>query len=539
MRQLRTRLVLAASVLLLAAVWLIAGPAQLGGRTTYVTTHGISMEPRFRTGDLALVRPAADYRVGQVVAYRSTTLRSVVLHRIIARDGDRYVFKGDNNDFVDPIHPRRSELIGRLWLRVPRGGTLLGWIHLPVVAALLCAGVGMLLVWPRRGRRRRGGRGRGPRRPGGAPAMTGAPARLSNPNAVALVTGCAALAVICLGLGLLAFTRATTHPVAAQVDYTQKVRFSYRADAPAGAVYPDGAVKTGDPIFVRLVRQVRVKVAYRLASVAPSHVTGTQAILVRLSSPTGWSRTLPLQAATPFRGPAASSWITLDLDRLQALIRRVEKSTGAAAGAAFSLDILPRIRVKGTLAGQALDARYAPALSLQLDPLQLRTGSGPAAAASAGAGASGALPAAFTPRRAGSVAATAATPSRLSLGRYGLDVGTARWLALTGFLLAAAVGLLTMARERRRPTDLSMQIHHRYGHLIVPIAAIVPTPGQPVIDVMTIDALAHVAERCERVILHHHRIGAESYLVDDEGTLYRYQPRPSYVPDAAPVARVV
>jgi hypothetical protein len=178
-------------------------------------------------------------------------------------------------------------------------------------------------------------------------------------------------------------------------------------------------------------------------------------------------------------------------------------------------------------------------LSLQLDPLQLRTSSSPAAAASTGAGPSDALSAAFTPRRAGSVAATAATPSRLSLGRYGLDVGTARWLALIGFLVAGAVGLLTMARERRRPTDPSMQIHHRYGHLIVPIAAIVPTPGQPVIDVMTIDALAQIAERCERVILHHHRIGAESYLVDDEGTLYRYQPRPSYVPDAAPVARAV
>ena len=108
MRNLRTRLLLGAGVVLLLAAWLVAGPAQLGGRTTYVSTHGISMEPRFHTGDLALVRPAAGYRVGDVVAYRSTVLHSVVLHRIIARDGDRYVFKGDNNDFIDPVHPARA-----------------------------------------------------------------------------------------------------------------------------------------------------------------------------------------------------------------------------------------------------------------------------------------------------------------------------------------------------------------------------------------------------------------------------------------------
>ena len=46
--------------------------------------------------------PPSHYKVGDIVAYRSTMLHIVVLHRIIAVKGDRYVFKGDNNDFVDP-----------------------------------------------------------------------------------------------------------------------------------------------------------------------------------------------------------------------------------------------------------------------------------------------------------------------------------------------------------------------------------------------------------------------------------------------------
>lgn len=516
MRRPRTRLITGATVLLLAAAWLIAGPAQLGGTTTYVTTHGISMQPRLHTGDLALVRPAADYRVGQIVAYRSTVLHRVVLHRIIARRGDRYVFKGDNNNFTDPIRPRRAELIGRMWVRVPRGGAILSWLRIPIIAALLCGSIALLALWP--GRKRRG-------RPRGAPSMSRRPLRMISPNAQLLLTGCAVVAVACLVLGLLAFTRSTSDPVAAKVAYTQKVRFSYRADAPVGAVYPSGMVKTGDPIFLRLVRQVRVKVAYHLASGVPASVGGTQQILLRLSSPTGWSRTMRLQPATPFRGADSSAWVVLELDELQALINRVDALTGTPAGAAFTVEILPRVHVKGTLADERLDDRYSPVLSFQLDPLQLRVG-GDASGAAAGGSAG------FAQSRAGSVAATVASPNSLRLGGHGLHVGTARWIALVGYFLAIAIALLTTIRERRRPQDLSMQIHARYGHLIVPIAAIMHDPAQPIVDVMTIDALAQVAERCERVILHHHRIGAESYLVDDEGTLYRYQPRVAAVVEA-------
>ena len=39
----------------------------------------------------------------------------------------------------------------------------------------------------------------------------------------------------------------------------------------------------------------------------------------------------------------------------------------------------------------------------------------------------------------------------------------------------------------------------------------------------SIGALAQLAERSERLILHHQGDGADTYLVDDEGTLYRYQ----------------
>ena len=100
---------------------------------------------------------------------------------------------------------------------------------------------------------------------------------------------------------------------------------------------------------------------------------------------------------------------------------------------------------------------------------------------------------------------------------------TARWIALIGFLLAASAALLSGVRLLGDSSDPTSHIH-RYRHLIVPIAGTTYDPARPPIDVTSIHALAQLAERSERLILHHQRDGADTYLVDDEGTLYRYQP---------------
>ncbi len=81
-----------------------------------------------------------------------------MLHRIIARDGSRYVFKGDNNNFVDPEHPAASQLIGALWVHIPRVGGVLQSVRSPALIGLLLA-VGVILLTgvaaARQGRRRR------------------------------------------------------------------------------------------------------------------------------------------------------------------------------------------------------------------------------------------------------------------------------------------------------------------------------------------------------------------------------------------------
>jgi len=104
-------------------VWVFLAPPALGGQTSYVVTRGVSMQPVFHTGDLALVRQRNAYEVGDVIAYRSPTLDVVVLHRIHSGDSHGFRTKGDNNSWVDPGAIPADQVIGKLWLHVPRVGS--------------------------------------------------------------------------------------------------------------------------------------------------------------------------------------------------------------------------------------------------------------------------------------------------------------------------------------------------------------------------------------------------------------------------------
>ena len=372
---LRAGLISATLVVLAVAAWLMLAPTQIGGETGYVTTSGISMAPRFHSGDLAIVRPKAQYRVGDVIAYHSKTLHLVVLHRIVAVKGGRFVTRGDNNDFTDPDHPAPADVLGKLSVRVAHGGRVLHWLHTPFMAALLCGGMALVLfMGAQRQRRRRDRRRpheeRGTRPLGTLPAGRDRQA-LYDTHESTIFTTCAVVALVFLGLAALAFTRPATKPAKDKTPYTEKVSFGYHAKASAGPVYPDGVVSTGDPIFVKLVRRVRVKTHYRLQATAPHHVGGTMEVVLRLSSPTGWSRTIQLAAPKRFTGDYAAANTTLDLPRLRSLIREVEKLTGGTGGSVYSLEIVPRVHLAGTLASQPLTSDYAPALKLQLDALKL------------------------------------------------------------------------------------------------------------------------------------------------------------------------
>ena len=328
--RLRSGLATLALVIVAVVAWFYLAPTTIGGQSRYVVTSGVSMEPRFHTGDLAIVRPVSNYRVGEIVAYWSTLLHTVVLHRIIAKDGNTYVFKGDNNHFIDPLRPTRSELLGKLWLHVPHLGRVLEMLHTKVAAALLCAVVGLLTLFGvkengrRRRRRRKGATGSGRR---GIP-MVNSPRDQRPFNFGALLTASAVAAAACLVLGLFAFARPASQAVPATTPYSQQVRFGYSARVRPGLVYPNGSVTTGDPIFLTLVRDVAVSIDYRVTADCADHVHRDRGRGPSAHRSGGWSRNIVLVPPTHFSGDHTGTKVTLDIPRVQSLLARVAQLTG-------------------------------------------------------------------------------------------------------------------------------------------------------------------------------------------------------------------
>jgi hypothetical protein len=303
------------------------------------------------------------------------------------------------------------------------------------------------------------------------------------------------------------------------------VTFSYDGSAPSSPVYPSGAVRTGDPIFLQFVHQLNVQVGYSLVAAAPAQVSGTSQVVLRLTGPTGWSRTLPLSAVKRFTGGHVSESATLDLRSLQALIKKVQALTGVAAGSGYTISVAPQVHATGTVAGQPVAAGFDPVLNFQLVPPQLRPTS------------------ALRPVAHGSVATSASVANDLVVAGVSLSVKTLRGIAVGGLLLSVlAAVLLIVLIKRSEPFGEAGRIQAQYGHLIVPIAGTAEDLAWAPFDVPNIEALVRLAEACDRLILHYREDTLDTYLVNDEGTVYRYQSRHSGVVwgewSTAPVARV-
>ena len=99
----------------LVLAWVFLAPTKIGGQASYVMIQGHSMEPKFHSGDLVLVREAASYQIGDIVTYWDDSMAAYTIHRIIDIKQDRFILQGDNNSWIDPVYPSQEEIIGKLW----------------------------------------------------------------------------------------------------------------------------------------------------------------------------------------------------------------------------------------------------------------------------------------------------------------------------------------------------------------------------------------------------------------------------------------
>jgi signal peptidase I len=483
------------TLLVLAAAWLF-WPTALGGRTTYVATHGASMQPRFHTGDLAILTPADRYSTGDVVAYRSATLKTTVMHRIVAQNGDSFLMQGDNNSWTDPDRPTPDEVLGKLWLRVPHGGQAIAALRSPwVLAALAMAGATLTAALSSRGRRR-AGRRRPPRRAASLPLPARARARQATLvlSALTLVAAVGEAALL-----LLPTAQSGSHTV----QVVQQGRFSYTGTAQPGTTYPTGSLRTGDPIYPRLVRGLAV--SFTDAVSGADEARGTVRLDVSVSTSDGWRATIGHGAEAVLAEGAATASVPLDPAAAAQVLARHDAEIGATAATGGTLTVSPVVTVTGTAGGRPFSVGSPRPISFALDAATLRlTTTGQDALA---------------PVLSTAVETSTVTARTLSFHGLSVALPQARF-GLALLLFALLIGSAVAAwLGRSRPGDAADEFAVRHGSRLLEVTDF--APGATVIDVAEPEALYRVAERLDGLVLHHAGDDADTFAVQDGDTTYR------------------
>lgn len=494
MRRYRVLAAAAAALTLLLAVVLLAI-----GQVRVVTTTGTSMEPQLRAGDLVVVSPARSYGVGDVVAYHSELLDTTVLHRVVAVEtspaGDRFTLQGDNNDWLDPEQPTAADVLGAQVLHVPSGGRWLEWATHPAALAgytflLLTAG-GTLAAGAHRGRRRQ-------RRIAVCQnAIDRRRFRWARELPHGLRVAAAAVAgVVVLAVALLAVTASDMLRVLPEQVPGEEwtMTFDYAADVPPSPAYDGTTVSAPDAVFRRLTDTVEVSYRYR-------GEPGTVEVAAELGTAAGWRSTVPLAEPVTFTGDEHAGAVRLDLADLEARATAAAEVTGLPSDR-VDVAVVPTVT---TADGET----FAPSLDLVLAPLTLALAEGADS---------------LEARQTATAAPVAAGPRPLDLLGVQVTESTARLvaIALLAVALLAAAGLAVAARWLG-PTSEAAGIRRRYAALLLLVEPIPLQPGRPVVDVPQFASLARLAERYGLLVLHWNRSGVETFVVQDEGTTYRYR----------------
>jgi signal peptidase I len=482
----------------LVAIWVAFAPARLGGKVSYVIVNGISMEPGYHLGDLTIMRKAATYLVGDVVTYRDAEMNAFIIHRIIGVDQKHYVLQGDNNSWIDAYRPTNEEIIGKLWIHIPKLGKLFKWMRTPLNMTLTLTLLGGILMASLMTK---------PSKRGGSKtkAMPTAPAGTLEAATYLLGT----LALVFLGLSILAFIRPLTRS-GEKIQYQQESHFSYSATG-APIIYDTETVRSGEPVFPRLTCFLNIAFTYNVTGDQLKDVSGSYQLIARvMEEQSGWQRTIPMNERTAFSGNSFSAGSNLDLCQIVSLVNTLKQETGLRASN-FTLEVVPQVSLTANAMENQIVDSFEPKLVFRFDEVHFSL--------SVPQGQEDPL---YSSRESSAENANL-EPNTLSLLGWEPRIGTIRVIALLGLALALG-GLVIVASHIFGTVHQSQEalIRLKYGGLLVNVYERDLAAASMLIDVTNINELAKLAERHNTVILHMALNFIHYYMVQCNGLTYRY-----------------
>ena len=120
---------LSVAIGLFLAWFILFAPRSVLGPATYALVDGVSMEPRYITGDLVVARFQDEYVLGQEVVFNANG--RLVVHELYSGDAENgWRTKGIHNTWVDPWVLEDKNIYGSVWFHIPQVAKFIEWIKL-------------------------------------------------------------------------------------------------------------------------------------------------------------------------------------------------------------------------------------------------------------------------------------------------------------------------------------------------------------------------------------------------------------------------
>jgi len=494
-------------LVIMAVVWATLAPLQFGGQSSYVIVAGASMEPVLERGDLVIVRDDYEYKSGDIVTYKHPVIGPII-HRILDRAGDRYILKGDNNDWIDSYQPSDVELIGKLWLHIPNAGDILSQLREPLSLSILTIllGIGVFTSL-----NKEKGNGRNISMDNQSNQRKPLPRQGRELEGILFLFGVIAFASFLLAI--IAFRRPIHKSVMDETPYEFKGIFSYSGDAPSG-IYDADTVKTGDPVFFNLTNELSVTYDFSIVSKQVKDSSGTIQLTAELSDPNGWKRTIELQPETDFIGDSISIAGNVDLEDIKQMIHTLEERTEFERQE-YRLALTPSVLIEGEIVSEEFHGEFSPRLEFRLDKYQMYPKSTDSEITTLEM---------FRPSQNGYVQRAAKTPNLISIFTLEIPVQQARLLSVLG-LTTTIGGILVLAFKIVSATksDEISRIEFKYGQLLVNVEQSAIVNGNQKVDVNTMEDLVRLAERSGQMIFHDVQEMNHHYSVHEGAVIYQYK----------------
>jgi len=477
----------AASVILMAAIWNIFAPTQFGGQASYVMVAGASMEPALERGDLVIIRESNTYLPDDVVTYEHPIVGPVI-HRVIDREGDRFVLKGDNNDWIDSYKPVGSELIGKSWIHLPRAANILDQFRQPLPLGILSFIMAITIFGVFR-------KSSSSENEDSEKSLWGYEAfdkiKLQEiSEGILLVLG-----LICLGgvvLAFSAFSKPNILITSSNIPYEHRGVFRYFGSTPPG-IYENDILSTGDPIFHNVVDKFEVLFDYQLDAPNNQSLEGEYALDLVISEANGWTRSLVLQPVTAMTGSEVSMRETIQLEAIFEIIDRMERATDIQRSV-YSITISPRILLNGRVADHHFQDKFNPELILDMSENQIYLN--PSRLTSKDVDP-------FQPAKEGFIQYTQPVLNTISIFGIEISVLAARWIAALAIIISiAGFSLLFYIDYKSRQEGLAAQVQLDYGNIMIDVNENDAVRDGSTIIVVSMNDLVKIAEKNSRLILH-------------------------------------